>query len=372
MKVLILFSGQFPGSSAGAKRIDYYKKGLTAAGMPTDILPIGNITTGRINHYSRLFFQPFKAAISLYKSRKIYGTVLLYGFDWISLWFIALSARICGIKLYLEVNEKPGTVYGSRVTELGLIKLVSTKMTEHSFRFFDGLIVISSALEHYLKQHIKNNTSLIIVPIISDIERQGIGTVAPVTHPFLLHAGALSDRKDGIGEVMEAFAIATKKTIEPLHIYFTSKVAPKDLWQKIQQVIIDNDLQDRVHFLGEIAESDLLAYQKFCSMVIINKHINEQNLHNFPTKLGEYLVLQIPVITTGVGEMGKYLKHKENALIVPVNDVAALADAILYLLQHPEESRRIAANGRKLAETEFHYYKHGKRLKDFFISAEFN
>ena len=367
MSVLILFAGQFPGPTAGAKRIGYYQKGLIAAAMPADILPIGNLATGRMSHYLNLFFQPFKTANSFYKVRKKYSAVLVYGFGWLTYLLLAFVAKTNNIKLYLEVNEKPGSIYGSRLTEISWIKLINTKLTEFSFRFFDGFVVISEALATYLKPHANRDARLLNVPIIIDIDRN-IGEIEkPVVHfPYLLHTGALSDRKDGMAEVFAAFAIACKALNKQLHFYLTSKVAPSDLSQLIETVINENGLEQNVHFLGDIPESKLLSLQKYCSMVIINKYRNEQNEHNFPTKLAEYLVFETPVITTGIGEMGKYLIDNENAYLVPLHDVVALADRMIYITQHPIESKKVGNNGRNIALYFFDHMGHGKRMADFF------
>ena len=366
MSVLIIYSGKFPGPSPGAKRIGYYQKGLEAEGIETLIQSVNLRGKGRIAYEIDKLLLPFRAMVAFFKVRKQYKVLFIYGFNWLAYILLALVGKFSGTKVYLEMNEKLGSIYGNRITELGIVKLLHISFHRFSYRFLDGFIVISSALETYLKPYTDKGAQLIIVPIIIDTERQGLGIVAPVTHPYLLHAGALSNRKDGIGEVMDAFAIASKNCNESLHMYFTSKIAPKDLWQKIKQVIEDNNLQDRVHFLGDVAESDLLAYQKHCRMLIINKHVNEQNLHNFPTKLGEYLVLERPVITTGIGELGKYLKDGENAFIVPLHNIQAMAEKIIYVLHHPKESAIVGSRGKETASLYFDYLVQGKRLANFF------
>lgn len=365
MSVLILYSGKYPGSSPGAKRIGYYQRGLEAAGLKTEIKTISLKSKQRIVLEIEKLLLPFKTFFLFLKWRRQYDILFIYGFNWLTYVLLSLICRFSNVKLYLEINEKPGTVYGNRLSELKLMKFFYVVTYRFSLRFIDGFVVISEALKTYLKPYTDKGAHLIIIPIIIDIERKGLHAQSLVTHDFLLHAGALSDRKDGIGELIEAFALVCKKISRPFHLYFTSKQAPKELLDKINQVISLNDLADRVHFLGNISESNLLAYQKYCRMLVINKHINDQNLHNFPTKLGEFLILERPVITTGVGEMGKYLKHNENSIIVPVNNVPALANAILYILNNPEVSKRLAENGKITAQTHFNFMIQGKRLAEF-------
>jgi glycosyltransferase involved in cell wall biosynthesis len=364
--MVILYSGNFPGTTAGAKRVDYYKRGLIAAGIEVDILPISLQYSGRITFYISSFLIPFRAVKAFFKVRLKYKSLLIYGFNWTSYFLLIFIARLNGIKVYLEINEKYGTVYGNRITEFKLLKGFNVAMTRLSYFFFDGFVVISSALEHSLKPYTSRGATLIKIPIIIDLNRNHENIKTPnIDKPYMLHTGALSDRKDGITEVFAAFAIASKILNNKLHFYLTSQVAPKEILQNIRRIIEENDLQNNIHFLGDISEELLLSYQKFCSLVIINKHYNDQNKYNFPSKLGEYLVFETPVITTGVGEMGEFFLDGENAFVVPVNNVIALAEKIVYAVQYPDMCAEVGKRGMETAALYFNYLYHGKRLAAF-------
>ena len=366
MKVLLLFAGAFPGSSAGAKRVDYYRKGLLNEGINVDVLSVNNNHTGSLSFFTSMIIIPVKAAVAFFKVRKEQDVLFLYGFGWVSYLFLAMLAKISVVKIYLEVNEKQGSVYGNRFTELKVIRSINLFMTELSYSFLDGFVVISSALEEYVKKNASEKARIIKIPIIIDLDRNQPSITKPEAQfPYILHTGALSDRKDGIIEVFQAFATSCISLNKELHFYLTSKIAPKDTLEKIDSIIIEHGLQENVHFLGEISEDKLLSYQKHCAMVIINKHVNEQNLYNFPTKLGEYLVFEIPVITTAVGEMSNFLINEENAYLFPVNNVDLLASKIIHIIENPEHSKQIGINGKEIASLHFNYLYQGKQLAAF-------
>jgi glycosyltransferase involved in cell wall biosynthesis len=270
MKLLILFNGTFPGSSAGAKRVDYYRKGLMNEGVEVNVIPIQNNHSGRFSFFTSMILNPLKAAKTFYKVHKKQEILFLYGFGWLSCILLSILAKINGVKIHLEVNEKQGSVYGNRITELEAVRLFVLFMTEWSYSFLDGFVVISTALEEYIKKHSSKNAQIIKIPIIIDLERNQDSIKSPeAKSPYILHTGALSDRKDGIVEVFQAFALANKKYNKTLHFYLTSKVAPQETLTKIEQIITKNELQDNVHFLGDITEEKLLSFQKYCAMVII-------------------------------------------------------------------------------------------------------
>jgi len=60
-----------------------------------------------------------------------------------------------------------------------------------------------------------------------------------------------------------------------------------------------------------------------------------------------------PVIASSVGGVYGVVSEGETGLFVPPSDSAELANKILYLLDHPEEARRLGTNARAMVNAEF-------------------
>ena len=60
-----------------------------------------------------------------------------------------------------------------------------------------------------------------------------------------------------------------------------------------------------------------------------------------------------PVICSGVGGVLTFIRDGENGLVVPRGDVPKLASKILFLLENPDEARRIAHEGFRTAREEY-------------------
>jgi glycosyltransferase involved in cell wall biosynthesis len=67
----------------------------------------------------------------------------------------------------------------------------------------------------------------------------------------------------------------------------------------------------------------------------------------------EAMALGIPVVATDVGGTREIVEHGRTGLLVPAGDAAALAEAVLQLLNDPESARRMAQAGRARVEQEF-------------------
>lgn len=63
--------------------------------------------------------------------------------------------------------------------------------------------------------------------------------------------------------------------------------------------------------------------------------------------VAEALALETPVVATAVGGVPQTVVQGETGVLVPPSDPAALADALLWMLRHPDDARRMAVAGRE-------------------------
>ena len=80
----------------------------------------------------------------------------------------------------------------------------------------------------------------------------------------------------------------------------------------------------------------------------------------------EAMASQKPVIATDVGGTPVIVKNGENGLLVEPKNAEALAAAIIRLLEEPELSRRLAANGRAWVEKRFSAHAMGQQYKQLY------
>jgi len=71
----------------------------------------------------------------------------------------------------------------------------------------------------------------------------------------------------------------------------------------------------------------------------------------FPNALMESMAAAVPVVSTRVGGVPELVEDGVHGLLVPYGDPAALAGAITWMIEHPEESRRMGEAARlRIAE----------------------
>jgi len=387
MRILFLFNGVYPNGMAMCQRLHLYAKGLLEQGInPEIVFPYDN-ESQRKGHYEGVqfstyrnpvffkhfilrpinrFFASFYYAHFCYISAKNYKIIFTTGFGWFTDLLIIIGAHFGDAKVVIEVNENPYSPEGGRLDPKWIRKVRRLLTLNLPFRFADGFIVISKSLEDLVYKFKKNSAQVIRVPIIvEDINEDGTDKIKP-EYPYIFHAGALSETKDGMIAVFEAFAEACKRTPIPLRFIFTINIMSPQLKRKIDRIIAENGLEDRVLFKGLLSVKEVDKLRASSAMAIVNKPSNWQNDYNFPTKLGELLIAGIPVIASSTGEMNRYLSDNETAFMVSANDSNAIAEKIIYILNNPDIALKIGNNGRNLALEKFQYTQYSKMLTDFF------
>jgi len=297
------------------------------------------------------------------------SVVFVYGPGWIFKLAAVTASKIIGKPVATEVNEKPYSIRGGGRREKyskHFISLNRKCLELIVYPMFDGFIVISESLVEYVRRFSKKKALIIKIPILVDFNFYQKSIQKPECNmPYLINTAALNNHKDGIVNVFKAFARIINSGIN-LHFYLTSRVAPKMLLDEIDSIILRNNLEKRVTYLGELDEDLLLSYQAYCCMVVLNKVDGEQNKYNFATKLGEYMALGKPIITTSIGEVQHYLKDNVSCLFVDPSNEIEISNAMIRILKDKAFSDKIGENGRIIAQSHFDVKSQCNRISDFF------
>ena len=83
---------------------------------------------------------------------------------------------------------------------------------------------------------------------------------------------------------------------------------------------------------------------------------------NLATKVCEYLAMGLPVVMNGSAYNRAFVEQWHCGICVDPENVEEIASAIRYLLDHPEEARRMGENGRRAVEEFFNWGTEERKL----------
>jgi len=117
---------------------------------------------------------------------------------------------------------------------------------------------------------------------------------------------------------------------------------------------------------SSITKEEMALWKELPNVEIIGFHKNIADLYSksniaclpsyregLPKSLIEAAACGRAVVTTDVPGCRDAIESNETGLLVPINNAAALGDAIKYLIENPDVRKRMGAAGRVLAEKEF-------------------
>ena len=115
--------------------------------------------------------------------------------------------------------------------------------------------------------------------------------------------------------------------------------------ERTQARVHELHLEDAVAFAGGVPKADVPAWLNRADIFL-----NTTTLESFGVAALEAAACGLPVVTTNAGELPYLWRDGEDALLVPPDDPAAMAAAVLRLLNEPGLAERLSRNGRAKAE----------------------
>ncbi|MCY4211547.1 MAG: glycosyltransferase, partial [Gammaproteobacteria bacterium] len=85
-------------------------------------------------------------------------------------------------------------------------------------------------------------------------------------------------------------------------------------------------------------------------------------LNAYPTKMFEYMSVGLPVIASDFPAWRHIVDRAECGLLVNPLEPSAIADAMLWLLNNPQEAERMGRRARKAAEEFYSWEREGDKL----------
>lgn len=122
----------------------------------------------------------------------------------------------------------------------------------------------------------------------------------------------------------------------------------------------------KVNFPGKVSHREVLALLRECMCGIAladytpNVGGKQGTLGN--TKIFEYMMAGLPVVCTDFVLWKEIVDRWQCGICVPPRDADQIASAIRYLLDHPEEARRMGENGRRAVKEAYNWAVEEKKL----------
>ena len=374
MNIVFISNQPFPIGMAGSKRIRLFAQHL-AKNNSVKVIVVGknngnNTFKGVFKKVDFSFtkFNRIQTFLSFFKIKNILkqnfktgeqNIIFLYdGIGLTNFLFAALGKKM-GYKIVTDVVEDYSVHQEKTSFLLSTLHKINCFFEKRTFKFVDGVIVISNCLMTKFERLNFANNPLILIPVSAENLFQPVVKTKKNDFFTFIYSGSYGI-KDGIDILIGAFDFLTQRH-KKVHLILAGKIS-NSIKNKIagNKNIIDVGMVDENKYFDFIGNADVLLMTR-----INSKYANS----GFPFKLGEYLATSNAVIATSISDVEKYLIDKQDVILAEPSNINSLVQAMEYALSDKERLISIGINGRKKCEIFFNPKINGELLNNFFTQV---
>ncbi len=218
-------------------------------------------------------------------------------------------------------------------------------------RAADGMIAISSMMEKKYKKAKK----LLILPPLVDINDE-IWHQQPENHDGIFEfcfAGIPDGKKESLDKVVEAFCSINKKYTHLRIIGITED----DFTKIYPDCVIPKNVRNKITFTGKLPHSETIKFVLGCDCYIFIRRSDKRNNAGFPTKFAESYTCGVPIITTDVSDVGKYIVNSGRGSLLKDMSSDSIKNAMLFQIENKFQSKSL--------DNTFHYESFIQSAKDW-------
>ena len=118
----------------------------------------------------------------------------------------------------------------------------------------------------------------------------------------------------------------------------------------------------KVDYHGFIGKQEIIEILKKVKIGLVPLHKTKKYLGAYPVKLFEYMNAGIPVIINKIPLWEEIVLKENCGLSVDITNKKEFAKAINFLLENPEQARKMGENGKKAVLEKYNWDTEKKKL----------
>ena len=268
------------------------------------------------------------------------------------IFLVALPFKLFGVKYIFDHHDANPELYLSKYEKKGLLYRIQVLLESLTYRFSDVVMTTNGSYrELALTRGGHAPEDVFIVRNGPDLDRL---TAIPPDPAFRYgkdylvgYVGTMSIQ-EGLDILLEVAAYIRKTGRRDVH--FTCVGGGPGL-AGLRQMVKDMNLEDTVNFTGRISDQELLAILSTADVCVNPDKPCEMNDISTMIKIMEYMALEKPIVQFDLKE-GRFSAGEASLYASKEEMVPDFAAKILWLLEHPDQRRRMGEIGRKRVETE--------------------
>ena len=271
---------------------------------------------------------------------------------------VGLFLKARGKKVIYDVHED----YPKAILSKDYLSVLVRRLTARVFeifeelaaKYFSGIVPATPWIAQRFERLNKNTVTVQNFPIFNELH---IGETVPwkKRSNAVAYVGGIGLLR-GAREMVEAIGLASEKT--DVRLILAGDFSPQLFKEKVESMAG----WKQTEYLGYLSRDKVAMLFGRIKAGLVLFHPEPNHISAQPNKLFEYMSAGIPVIASDFPLWREIVEGVGCGLLVNPLKPEEIADAVVYLLENPEEAEEMGKKGRKAVEEKYNWEMEEKKL----------
>jgi glycosyltransferase involved in cell wall biosynthesis len=266
------------------------------------------------------------------------------------IFLIALPFKLFGVKYIFDHHDANPELYFAKFERKDLFYRIQVWLEKLTYRYSDVVIATNESYKQLaITRGEKDPEDVFVVRNGPDLSRFKLvpeKKTLKYGRPHLVGYVGNMSVQEGLDILLDVAVEIKRRGRSDVH--FTCVGGGPGL-AGLREMVKEKGLSEIVNFTGRISDDDLLDVLSTSDVCVNPDKPCEMNNISTMIKISEYMALGKPIVQFDLKE-GRFTAGEASLYSDNVNRVQDFSDKVLWLLDHPEERKRMGEFGRRRVE----------------------
>ena len=277
------------------------------------------------------------------------------------LFLIGFLLRLRGKKVIYDVHEDLPKSIRTKYWVPNIFRSIISRAAEAlewaAAQAFSGIVAATPSIAERFPD--EKTVTVQNFPILGELSQDDDLSPYNERPNHIVYMGGITQRRGAI-QMVEAMALLPQYL--SAHLVLAGSFRPSDLIHELESL----PGWQAVDFLGWISRQEMRVVFQDTRIGFVLFHPAPNHVEAQPNKLFEFMSAGIPIVASNFPLWREMIERVGCGLVVAPLDSHAIADAVQWLFEHPEEAEAMGRRGKKAVETLYNWEIESRKLVNFY------